>query len=134
MTRIRALLGRLLPQGAILLSILTFAAYFAGLLRDLKSRPGKDIYCDGGAQLVDTLMQHDLIDRYNKPVNVVEYSNFKREVHEIVFGLPNDMGKGTAIWEPLGWRSGMFDREGNVTDLIEVYDDMNARYIQESKQ
>jgi len=34
MTRIRALLGRLLPQGAILLSILTFAAYFAGLLRD----------------------------------------------------------------------------------------------------
>lgn len=34
MTRIRALLGRFLPQGAILLSILTFAAYFAGLLRD----------------------------------------------------------------------------------------------------
>jgi dihydrofolate reductase len=34
------------------------------LLRDLKARPGKDIYCDGGAQLVDTLMQHDLIDRY----------------------------------------------------------------------
>jgi putative peptidoglycan lipid II flippase len=34
MTRIRALAGRILPQGAILLSILTFAAYFAGLLRD----------------------------------------------------------------------------------------------------
>ncbi|HYO44153.1 MAG TPA: lipid II flippase MurJ [Candidatus Limnocylindrales bacterium] len=34
MTRIRALLGRFLPQGAILLSILTFAAYSAGLLRD----------------------------------------------------------------------------------------------------
>lgn len=34
MTRIRALLGRILPQGAILLSILTFGAYFAGLLRD----------------------------------------------------------------------------------------------------
>ena len=71
----------------------------------------------------------DLIKRYNKPVNVVEYSNFKREVHEIVFGLPDDMGKGTAIWEPLGWRSGMFDREGNVTDLIDVYDEMNMRYI-----
>ena len=75
---------------------------------------------------------HDLVDRYNKPVNVVEYSNFKREVHEIVFDLPGDMGKGTAIWEPLGWRSGMFDREGNVTDLIDVYDEMNARYIQGS--
>jgi putative peptidoglycan lipid II flippase len=34
MTRIRALLGRILPQGAILLSILTFGAYLAGLLRD----------------------------------------------------------------------------------------------------
>jgi dihydrofolate reductase len=34
------------------------------LLRDLKARPGKDIYCDGGAQLVQTLVQHDLVDRY----------------------------------------------------------------------
>lgn len=75
---------------------------------------------------------HDLVDRYNKPINVVEYSNFKREVHDIVFGLPDDMGRGTAIWEPLGWRSGMFDREGNVTDLIQVYDEMNERYIPES--
>jgi putative peptidoglycan lipid II flippase len=34
MTRIRALLARVLPQGAILLSILTFASYAAGLVRD----------------------------------------------------------------------------------------------------
>jgi putative peptidoglycan lipid II flippase len=34
MARIRALAARFLPQGAILLSILTFGAYFAGLLRD----------------------------------------------------------------------------------------------------
>jgi len=33
-TRIRALLARFLPQGAILLSVLTFAAYAAGLVRD----------------------------------------------------------------------------------------------------
>ncbi len=72
---------------------------------------------------------HDLIDRYNKPINVVEYSDFKREVHDIVFNLPNDMGKGTAIWEPLGLRSGLFDREGNVTDLIRVYDELNAQYV-----
>jgi arabinogalactan endo-1,4-beta-galactosidase len=75
---------------------------------------------------------HDLIDRYNKPINVVEYSNFKREVNDIVFNLPNDMGRGTAIWEPLGWRSGLFDREGNVTDLIHVYDQLNAQYIRPS--
>ena len=34
MTGIRALLARLLPQGAILLSVLTFTAYLAGLVRD----------------------------------------------------------------------------------------------------
>ncbi|UCF19289.1 MAG: glycosyl hydrolase 53 family protein [Gemmatimonadota bacterium] len=72
---------------------------------------------------------HDLVDRYNKPINVVEYSDFKREVHDIVFSLPDDMGKGTAIWEPLGWRSGLFDREGNVTDRIRAYDELNAEYI-----
>ncbi len=72
---------------------------------------------------------HDLVDRYHKPVNVVEYSDFKREVHDIVFGLPNGMGKGTAIWEPLGWMSGLFDREGNVTDRIRLYDELSARYL-----
>lgn len=75
---------------------------------------------------------HDLADRYRKPINVVEYSDFKRQVHEIVFGLPDGLGRGTAIWEPLGWRSGLFDREGNVTDRIAVYDELNARYLQES--
>jgi len=72
---------------------------------------------------------HDLIARYHKPVNVVEYSDFRREVHDIVFGLPNDMGKGTAIWEPLGPRSGLFDREGNVTDAMRVYDELSATYL-----
>ncbi|MEZ4737927.1 MAG: dihydrofolate reductase family protein [Flavobacteriales bacterium] len=34
------------------------------LVRKLKAEPGKDIYCDGGAELADTLIKHDLIDRY----------------------------------------------------------------------
>jgi arabinogalactan endo-1,4-beta-galactosidase len=77
---------------------------------------------------------HDLIERYSKPVNVVEYSDFKREVHDIVFNLPDDRGKGTAIWEPLGWRSGLFDRDGNVTGLMKVYDELNAKYIRASSR
>jgi beta-galactosidase len=72
---------------------------------------------------------HDLVERYRKPVIVVEYSDFKREVADIVFGLPDDLGKGTAIWEPLGPRSGLFDAEGNVTDLMQVYDTLGARYV-----
>jgi arabinogalactan endo-1,4-beta-galactosidase len=73
---------------------------------------------------------HDLVDRYHKPINVVEYSDFKRQVHDIVFNLPDGMGVGTAIWEPLGPRSGLFDRDGNVTEGIQVYDELNAKYIQ----
>lgn len=73
---------------------------------------------------------HDLADRYNKPVNVVEYNDFKRTVNDIVFDLPDDMGRGTTIWEPLGFRSGLFDRQGNVTDLIDVYDELNAIYVE----
>lgn len=72
---------------------------------------------------------HDLAKRYHKPLNVVEYSDFKKEVHDIVFGLPNDMGKGAAIWEPLGWRSGLFDRTGAVTEKIKVYDELHDKYL-----
>ncbi len=73
---------------------------------------------------------HDLVERYRKPINVVEYSDFKREVHDIVFALPDDRGRGTAIWEPLGWRSGLFDRDGNVTELMQIYDELKASYLQ----
>ena len=72
---------------------------------------------------------HDLIRRYHKPVNVVEYADFKRAVHDIVFALPDHMGKGAAIWEPLGPRSGLFDREGNVTGLMSVYDSLSRAYL-----
>ncbi len=34
------------------------------LISELKSKPGKNIYCDGGGQLVEMLMQKDLIDEY----------------------------------------------------------------------
>lgn len=71
----------------------------------------------------------DLIKRYHKPVNIVEYSDFKREVHDLVFNLPDDMGKGACIWEPLNRRSGLFTRDGEVTELMKVYDDLSNQYI-----
>jgi len=76
---------------------------------------------------------HDLIKHYNKPLNVVEYSDYKRVVHDIIFSLPDGMGKGTCIWEPLGSRSGMFDREGEATELISVYDELKEKYLAGSK-
>lgn len=36
----------------------------AELVRRLKSEPGKDIHCDGGAEIINELMKHDLIDQY----------------------------------------------------------------------
>jgi beta-galactosidase len=71
----------------------------------------------------------DLTDRYKKDVNVVEYSQYKRELHDMVFTLPNGRGKGTCIWEPLNTWSRVFDREGNVTSDIQVYDEMNKKYL-----
>ncbi|MEJ2206562.1 MAG: hypothetical protein P8170_20920 [Gemmatimonadota bacterium] len=43
--------------------------------------------------------------------------------------MSHGLGKGTAIWEPLGPRSRLFDPEGNVTELMQVYDSLNAEYL-----
>ena len=34
------------------------------LVKELKSKGGKNIYCDGGGEIVKILMEHDLIDEY----------------------------------------------------------------------
>jgi arabinogalactan endo-1,4-beta-galactosidase len=73
---------------------------------------------------------HDLVKRYGLPVNVVEYSQFIPEVHEIVFTLPDSMGVGTCIWEPLGRRGPLVDRSGHTTEQILVYDRMHKLYLE----
>jgi arabinogalactan endo-1,4-beta-galactosidase len=74
---------------------------------------------------------NDLVKRYHKPVNVVEYSNFKKEVHDIVFNLPDNLGRGAAIWEPLNWNTDMFNRNGEATSVILLYNDVKAKYLSE---
>lgn len=34
------------------------------LVQQLKSQEGKNIYCDGGAEIINELLQHDLIDEF----------------------------------------------------------------------
>ena len=72
---------------------------------------------------------HDLIKRYQKDINIVEYSAFKRQVHHVVFGLSDNRGNGTAIWEPLNTWSRIFDRQGNSLEEINIYDEMNLKYL-----
>jgi dihydrofolate reductase len=42
--------------------------YYSGnlteLVKELKSQPGKNIYCDGGAEIVNELLQHNLVDEF----------------------------------------------------------------------
>jgi beta-galactosidase len=73
----------------------------------------------------------DLVSRYNKPVNVVEYSQYVEELHEIVFSLPDDMGKGTCNWEPL---RAMFGREGVANNYLFIYKDIADRYYRKNSK
>lgn len=69
----------------------------------------------------------DIIDRYGLPVNVVEYSVFKSEIHDVVFNMPKNMGQGAAIWEPLRQ---FFDQQtGEPTDQLKMYNTLNSRYL-----
>ena len=69
---------------------------------------------------------NDLVKRYKKDINVVEYSQFRNEVHEIVFGLPENHGEGTFIWEPLNI---FFGRDGKVTKELKAYDEISKKYL-----
>jgi arabinogalactan endo-1,4-beta-galactosidase len=69
---------------------------------------------------------NDLIRRYGKDVNVVEYSQFKKEVHDIVFNLPGNRGEGTNIWEPI---NSFFDKDGNPTPELLIYDEISKKYL-----
>lgn len=72
---------------------------------------------------------NDLTQRYHKPINVVEYSNYKKTVHDICFNLPNNMGKGACIWEPLNWHTNLVKNGGQITDVINVYNELNNKYL-----
>lgn len=72
----------------------------------------------------------DLANRYHKSLNVVEYATFKKEVHEIVFSIPGNLGTGTCIWEPLSPRwGGMFSDSGQALDVIRIYDELSKKYL-----
>jgi dihydrofolate reductase len=50
------------------------------LVKQLKSESGKNIYCDGGAEIINELLQHDLIDEF------------------IISVIPTLLGNGTRLF------------------------------------
>ncbi len=64
----------------------------------------------------------DLAVRYGKPIVVVEYQEYIKEVNEIVKELPNKLGLGTFIWEATSPQWGnLFDKEGKVNERMAIY-------------
>lgn len=41
-----------------------YAADLTELIKELKSKNGKNIYCDGGAEVINELLKHNLIDEF----------------------------------------------------------------------
>ena len=72
----------------------------------------------------------DLIDRYQKDINVVEYSAFKKAVNDMVFNLPKDRGNGTCIWEPLNTWSKIFDENGQPLKELYYYDEIYKEFME----
>lgn len=70
----------------------------------------------------------DLATRYNKDVIVVEYSEHKAEVSDIVFNLPGDRGKGSFIWEPLNYHEAVFDKNGKPNSYLQIYPKIQEKY------
>ena len=67
---------------------------------------------------------NDLAKRYGKPIVVVEYQEFRKEVNEIVRRVPDGLGIGTFIWEATSpaWGA-LFDDRGRTTDRMKIYDE-----------
>ncbi len=70
----------------------------------------------------------DLAARYLQPIVVVEYSEHKRAVNDIVHGLPGGKGLGTFIWEPTQWGEAVFDRSGHANAFLDLYPQMADDY------
>jgi arabinogalactan endo-1,4-beta-galactosidase len=69
-----------------------------------------------------------LATRYPQDVVVVEYSEHKPEVNDIVFNLPGGKGRGTFIWEPLNTWEAVFDKQGQANALLPLYDALGRKY------
>ncbi|PWT76715.1 MAG: galactosidase [Bacteroidetes bacterium] len=82
----------------------------------------------GTLQQLDSNLK-DLSTRYRQDIVVVEYSEHKKEVNDIVFNLPGNKGLGTFIWEPLNFGESIFDKTGNMKDsLMNIYPSLAKEY------
>ena len=71
----------------------------------------------------------DLAERYGKPIVVVEYQEYRKEVNEIVASLPGNLGLGTFIWEATSPRWGnLFGFDGAANENLALYPEIAKLY------
>lgn len=71
-----------------------------------------------------------LAERYAKPLLVVEYQVYRKEVNDIVHELPNGLGLGTFIWEATSPRWGnLFDQDGRTNENMLLYPQLRKAYV-----
>lgn len=68
---------------------------------------------------------NNLAKRYQKPVCIVEYQEYRKEVNEIMQRMPKELNWGTFIWEATspGWGN-LFDREGKTNENMKIFSSM----------
>ena len=63
-----------------------------------------------------------LAKQYRKPIIVVEYRDYYLEIDRIVSSLPDNLGRGTFIWEATSPQWGkLFDDKGVATPALDDY-------------
>jgi len=78
-----------------------YTGNFIELVKQLKNKPGKNIYCDGGAELLNSLLQHKLIDELIISVVPVMVGNGTRLFKD---GRPEQKLK---LWEVKSFDTGL---------------------------
>ena len=100
------------------------------LKRDVKFDIIGESYYPRWHGIPDSLKRNltDLRSRYKQDVLVVEYSQLKQQVNDIVFSMPDNKMKGTFIWEPLNTGEPTFGRDGAANDFMKLYSDISKKY------
>lgn len=63
-----------------------------------------------------------LVKRYHKPIIVVEYRDYYLDIEHIVSSLPDNLGRGTFIWEATSPQWGkLFDEKGAAAPALDDY-------------
>jgi beta-galactosidase len=74
----------------------------------------------------------DLARQYGKDIIVVEYTQYKREVNDIAFGVAGGRGKGSCIWEPLNTWEQIFEKNGKANSYLYLYDELGREFIKKN--